>query len=62
MQEKRIKEPTSNQTLQVFLNGLCCLSFGLWLIWIPIVGIPLMLIGVVMLLLTILTLILKVIK
>ncbi len=34
-----------SQKSQALLLGIMCLSFGLFLIWIPFIGLPLLLIG-----------------
>lgn len=49
------KQPTKAQLVQILLVGLGCLSFGLWFIWIPIIGIPLLFFGSVCILLVVIT-------
>ena len=49
------KEPTKRDIAMILLTGLGCMSFGLLLIWVPVLGVMLLLLGALMVLLAILT-------
>jgi hypothetical protein len=64
--KKQPRQPNGKELATILLSGLGMMSFGLLLIWIPIIGLPLLLIGAVFVLVfsvTIITILLqKVVK
>lgn len=56
------KEPSNTQVLQVLLFGLGLLSFGIWTIWIPYIGMALFIFGAFMVIASIATIAIKMLK
>lgn len=49
------KQPKNKDLAMIFLLGICSMSFGLWFLWLPIIGWPMLFIGFVLVILFLLT-------
>lgn len=56
------KEPTKKEIVQILLFGLGMVSFGVILIWIPVLGETLLFLGALLILIALLTVLTKVLK